>query len=304
MSKRGRFTEEVMTAAMQQVSEELGLPAADARLLRLTNNAVFALPSAGIVIRIARSHRLHERVHKVVGLGRWFGQINAPTIRLAEDLTQPVRVDDLLASVWQYIPPATPLPTVTDLGAVLRKFHTLGPPPLPLPSWDPVADARLRIIDAEGLGSEDRRFLLDWCDRLDPLLTAVRQRANSQLVHGDAHVANLLRDHAGRVVLCDFDATCMGPWQVDLVAVAVGDVRFGRRGIHETLAAAYGYDVTEDPDWTLLREARELKMIAAAVPLLRSSAGVREEFFARLKSVRENEPDAPWTPFAETGRTG
>jgi hypothetical protein len=72
-------------------------------------------------------------------------------------------------------------------------------------------------------------------------------------------------------VLCDFDPTCRGPWQVDLVAVAVGELRFGRAGAHKQLAAAYGYDVTTDPDWPLLREARELKMVAAAVPLLAST---------------------------------
>jgi hypothetical protein len=47
-----------------------------------------------------------------------------------------------------------------------------------------------------------------------------------------------------------------GPSQVDLVAVAVGEASFGRTGAHEQLAAAYGYDVTTDPAWPLLREAR------------------------------------------------
>lgn len=297
----GRFSKEAMTAAMREAANAVGVHPGDARLLGLTNNAVFALPSAGMVIRIARSHRLTNRVYKVVELGRWFEQVDAPTIRLAPNVTQPVRAGTLLASIWSYIPPVAPAPTVEELGPVLREFHSLGPLPERLPAWDPVGDARSRLADAEELSDSDRQFLLDWCDRLEAPVAALQQRAGSGIIHGDAHVSNLLRNAAGRVVLCDFDATCLGPWQVDLVAVAVGEVRFGQRGAHATLAEAYGYDVTTDPDWPLLRDARELKMIAAAVPRLRSSAGVRAEFAARLHSVRENHQHARWKPFAEIG---
>jgi hypothetical protein len=104
-------------------------------------------------------------------------------------------------------------------------------------------------------------------------------------------------------VLCDFDATSLGPWQVDLAAVAVGEARFGRVGAHRRLAAAYGYDVTTDPHWPLLRETRELKMIIAAVPLLASAPGVAGEFALRLHSVLHDDDQARWTPFADLGRS-
>lgn len=295
----GRFTEPAMRQAMHQLAERLDVPAADARLLRLTNNAVFALPAAGLVIRITRSHELHQRVHKVAELSAWFARVDAPTIRLASTGNQPIEVGGLLATVWRYLPPATPAPTVIDLGAVLREFHKLSPPPLALPLWDPVSDARTRLTDAEALSDDDRAFLTEWCDRLDPRIADLNARAPGRLVHGDAHVGNLLRDHASRVVVCDFDATCLGPWQVDLVAVAVGEARFGRAGAHAALADAYGYDVTSDPDWALLREARELKMVVAAVPLLASAPGVAEEFSARLSSIVECDEWARWTPFAD-----
>jgi hypothetical protein len=302
MTGTGRFSEEAMTAAMRTVADELRVRSDDARLLRLTNNAVFALPAAGIVIRITRSHRFHDRVRKVVDLGRWFERIDAPTIRLAPNIAQPVQVGDLLASIWRYLPPTPPAPAVEDLGAVLRDFHHLGPPPFSLPRWDPVRDARTRIADAENLDDGDRSFLLDWCDRLEAPVASLQRQASTQLIHGDAHVGNLLRERTGRVVLCDFDAVCLGPWQVDLAAVAVGEVRFGRRGAHRTLATAYGYDVTADPSWPLLREVRELKMIAAAVPLLCSSAAIRAEFTSRLRSARCGNLDTQWTPFAEISR--
>ncbi|MGW1060297.1 phosphotransferase family protein [Micromonospora rubida] len=288
-----------MTAAMHQVATGLGVPTGDARLLRLTNNAVFALPGAAIVIRIARTHQLYDRVSKVVRLAQWFAQVDAPTIRLAADVEQPVQVGRLLASVWEYVPPTSPAPTAADLGRALREFHTPGVPPFSLSRWDPVGDARRRLDDAEGLGDHDRAFLVDWCDRLEPRLAALRRATEGQLIHGDAHVGNLLREPSGRIVLCDFDATCLGPRQVDLAAVAVGDARFGGDDAYRSLADTYGYDVTTDPDWPLLREARELKMIAAAVPLLASSATIGREFTTRLCSVVEGDHRACWTPFAK-----
>ncbi|MCG5442333.1 aminoglycoside phosphotransferase family protein [Micromonospora sp. NIE79] len=283
---------------MRDVAAILGVSPETALLLQLTNNAVFALPRSGIVIRIARTHQLLDRVTKVVQLGRWFARIDAPTIRLAPDVEQPVRVGDLVASVWSYVRPSPVAPTVEDLGLVLREFHALDVAPIALPAWDPVGDARRRLADAEGLDTNDRDFLVKWCDRLEPQLVALSHREEPKLVHGDAHVGNLLREASGRAVMCDFDATCIGPWQVDLAAVAVGEARFGGTGLHEGLARVYGYDVTSDQSWTVLREARELKMIAAAVPLISNSPSVAGEFADRLKSVREGDPKARWKPFA------
>ncbi|MGW5557262.1 aminoglycoside phosphotransferase family protein [Micromonospora sp. NPDC003944] len=295
----GRFSEEAMTAAMRDIAATLGVSADAAQLLQLTNNAVFALPRFGIVIRIARTHQLLDRVTKVVQLGRWFARVDAPTIRLTPDVEQPVRVGNFVASVWSYVQPSPFAPTVEDLGLVLRDFHALGAAPIALPAWDPVGDARRRLADAEGLDQLDRDFLVRWCDRLEPQLVELSHREEPKLIHGDAHVGNLVRETSGRTVICDFDATCIGPWQVDLVAVAVGEARFGGTGLHEGLATAYGYDVTSDQSWPVLREARELKMIAAAAPLINNSPNVAGEFANRLQSVRENDPTARWKPFAD-----
>jgi Putative homoserine kinase type II (protein kinase fold) len=298
----GRFSEPVMWRAMRQVARQLDVPAQDATLLRLTNNAVFALPTAGLVIRITRSLALADRVHKVARLGAWFEQVGAPTIRLAHRIDQPVPVGGLLATVWRYVPPMLPAPAGPDLGRVLRAFHALPPPPFPVPSWDPVADARIRLADAEALGDRERAFLLGWCDRLEARLARLRDRGEWRLIHGDAHVGNLLRESETRVVLCDFDSTCRGPWPVDLAAVAVGEIRFGRANAHNALAAAYGYDVTRDPDWPLLREVRELKLVVSAVPLLASTPGVAAEFRIRLTSIMDGDENVRWTPYADLTR--
>ncbi|GAA0923244.1 aminoglycoside phosphotransferase family protein [Virgisporangium aurantiacum] len=298
----GRFNEAAMWQALTNIADQIGADYTDAHLLRLTNNAVFALPAAGVVVRITRTHRLHARAHKVAALGAWFEEVDAPTIRLADGIEQPVADGNLLATVWRYVKPHEPSPDACDLGTALHAFHGLGVPPLPLPEWDPIGDARSRITDAEDLDDDDRDYLLAWCDRLEPRLTEFAASVQPGLVHGDAHEGNLLRDATGRVLLCDFDATCTGPWQVDLAPAPANEARFGPYGGHSKLAAAYGYDITQDPAWPILQQARELKMIAAAAPLLASAPGVAAEFQLRLESVRTDDHTVRWTSFGDLPR--
>jgi hypothetical protein len=301
-SPAGRFTEAAMRRTAAKIAHGLGLPG-EVVLLQLSNNAVFVAPGAGAVIRITRSRALGRRAAKAAALGRWFADVNAATICLSSLApNQPIELDGLAATVWVYLPPLAPKPDVTDLGQALRSFHQLGMPPFELPAWDPVGDTRTRIADAEALDSTDRQFLLEWCDRLEPQAAELVQAQAPALVHGDAHVGNLLRENDRRVVLCDFDATSAGPWQFDLVAVPVGEARFGRPGVHAQLAASYGYDVTTDPAWPVLRQARELKMVVGALPRMATSAAVQQEFKIRLESVRQNDHMARWTPFAELER--
>lgn len=303
MSISPRFGEQAVTAALERIAAKIGADSSGARLLRLANNAVFVLPRPGLVVRITLSHRLHDRAHKNAALGAWFDKVDARTIRLAKTpIAQPIEDGRLLSTVWTYVAPHEPQPDGGDLGDALRAYHGLGLPPFPLPQWDPIGDARTRITDAERLPADDRNFLLDWCDRLEPQLRDYAAAMPAGLVHADAHTGNLIRDAAGVALLTDFDATCTGPPAVDLVAEPVNEECFGTHGGHRKLARAYGYDYTQDPAWPLLRDARKLKMIAAAVPLLGINERVVAEFNLRLNSVRTNKPHQPWTPFAALTR--
>lgn len=290
-----------MRKALCELARRLDVDPRDAQLLHLANNAVYALPRSGLVVRITRSHSMYGRVHKVAKLGAWFPTVNAPTIRLASHLSQPVLVDTLLATVWKYLPPTGDTPTISDLGIILREWHAL-PPPDGLPQWNPTTAARHRIADAEGLSAKDRDWLLAWCDNLEPQIFNLNEKHPANLIHGDAHVGNLLQCPAGRIVFCDFDSTCLGPPQVDLAATAAAETWFdGRTGSQDTLASAYGYDVTTDPDWPIFRSARELAYVVGGVPLLKSTPGVAEEFQLRIRSVKNRDESATWTPYAHFG---
>jgi hypothetical protein len=105
--------------------------AGNARLLRLTNNAVFALPAAGQVIRITRSHGLP---HPPDDLPLWNPVGDALTRLDDAEALPPVDREALLGWCSDLAPRITALNTRINLGLVHGDAHTgnlLRRPPRP-----------------------------------------------------------------------------------------------------------------------------------------------------------------------------
>ena len=294
-----KFSAERMHGILNAIADQLNIDPSDAHTLHMSNNAVYALPNAGVVVRITRSTTLHERVHNVVRLGQWLADIDAPTIRLTKGISQPAAYGDVLATVWDVLPPTDVPPTAKDLGTTLKEFHNVDVTGADLPHWDPVGIARKRIADGDLLTEDERHWLLAWCDRVAPQVDTLNTSVPKSLVHGDAHVGNLLRNPDSRTVFCDFDSTCIGPKGVDLASAARAATRFGDRDKHRQLVDSYGYDVTTDPTWPILREARDLAYVVSGVPLMASSEAIANEFRVRLNSVMTGDTDVRWTVYAK-----
>lgn len=192
----GRFTEAAMRRTATRIADRLGVLHDDLTLLRLTNNAVVRpCRRPALVIRETRSHGLRQRGDKIAALGGWVAAVQAPTMRLGADIGQPIEEDGLLATIWTYVPPRTPAPTIDELERLLNDFHRLGIPPIALPTWDPVGDARARLADAEALDERDKEFLLQWCDSLPHQLDKASNADTPVLV---ARHGALRRRSAGR----------------------------------------------------------------------------------------------------------
>jgi aminoglycoside phosphotransferase (APT) family kinase protein len=117
------------------------------------------------------------------------------------------------------------------------------------------------------------------------------------LVHGDAHLGNLIQSPAGPVV-CDFDSSSLGPPEWDLTPLAVGVVRFGEpAGRYRELARTYGMDVTRWSGFAVLRAVRELKLITSVLPIIESRPEVRAELFRRMADVRSGNTSARWARY-------
>jgi aminoglycoside phosphotransferase (APT) family kinase protein len=293
----GRFTPERLTEVLASVCAVAGLDPRGAKLLKFTANAVFRLKTAPVVVRIAGSTALRHRAAKVVQVAGWLAEHDVPAVRLLPTLDQPVYVGDYLATVWQAVPSGGRRPSSRDLAVLLRMMHALPKPAFDLPAWQPLDDVRRRLGDAEELDPADRRFIEDRCAELAQRLAALEYPLTESVVHGDAHLGNLIHSPAGPV-LCDFDSTCIGPPEWDLTPIPVGLRRFGgSRRAARAFAREYGYDVTLWPGFAVLREVRELKLATSVLPILRSHPGVVPELRRRLHSVRTGDTSAGWSRY-------
>lgn len=282
---------------LARVCAAAGLDHRGARLLKFTANAVFQL-RAPVIVRIAGSTALRHRAAKVVRVAGWLAEHDVPAVRLLPGLPQPVQVGPYQATLWQAVPPGRRRPTSRDLAASLRRLHALPRPDFDLPEWAPLDDVQRRLGDAEDLDPADRRFLEDRCAELTQLLTTLDYPLGTTVVHGDAHLGNLVPGPDGPV-LCDFDSTCLGPAEWDLTPIPVGLSRFGgSRRAARRFVREYGFDVTRWPGFTVLREVRELKLATSVLPIMRSNPGVVPELRKRLHSVRTGDTSAGWSRYS------
>ena len=293
----GHFTRDKLAEALSDVCAAAGLDPAGAKLLRVTNNAVFRLVSRPVVVRIVASRALRHRVEKVVRVARWFAEHEVPAVRLLPGIAQPVRVGDHLATVWEEVPGGGSRPRGRDLGRLLRRIHALPMPDFPLPVWHPLDDVRRRVDEAGALDDADRKFLMHRCEDVATRIHELEFALPVSLLHGDAHLGNLIPSPAGPV-LCDFDSSCMGPPEWDLTPLAVGVIRFGDPvGRYRELARTYGLDVTRWAGFPVLREVRELKLITSVLPIMTSNPGVRPELLRRLDDFRRGDTSARWSRY-------
>ncbi|WP_204846109.1 aminoglycoside phosphotransferase family protein [Saccharothrix algeriensis] len=293
----GRFTPAALTAVLERLCAPLGLTHRGARLVKFTSNAVFDLPADRVVVRIVGSMALGHRAEKVVRVARWLADHEVPAVRLVERFPQPLAVGGHLATVWHTVDSGGPPVDGRDLGLLLRRLHSLPPPPFELPRWSPLDDVRRRIADAEELSTSDREFLEERVAAAERRLTDLPTDLPEGVLHGDAHLGNLIPSPDGPV-LCDFDSTSIGPREWDLSTLPVGVARFGHPvRWYRQLARVYGFDVTRWPGFAVLRDVRELKLTTSVLPILRSHPDVRGELRRRLAALRAGDTTTPWTPY-------
>ncbi len=292
-----RFTPDKLAAVLAGVCAVADLDPAGATLLRFATNAVFRLAAQPVVIRICGSWALRHRVGKVVAVADWLADHDFPAVRLLPGLPQPVRIGGYLATVWEEVPTTSYQPTTHDLASLLRRLHELPRPTFVLPAWSPLDDVTRRIADAEQLADDDRDFLERRRAEVAEQLATLEFPLPSAVVHGDAHLGNLIPGLDGPV-LCDFDSTCFGPPEWDLTPIPVALRRFGGSPLQaRQLQRTYGFDVTTWAGFEVLRAVRELNMVTSALPILRSNPEVAPELHRRLASVRSGDSSARWARY-------
>lgn len=283
-----------LTGGLLAVCTQLGLDPTGARLLRNVNNAVFRLSRDPVVVRLVTLPSYVPRAKLAVAAATVFAEHDVPAIRLLPGIPQPVSVGEHVATVWQAVPPTGPQPGGTNLASLLRAVHAVPILCRALPSWDPLTDFDNRLRHTTPMARADRDFLQRRSTELAAAVTELSFALPTAVLHGDAHLGNVIPGPGGPV-LCDFDSCAIGPPEWDLTPVAVSDVRFSKPAAHQRdFIQTYGLDVRSWEGFTVLHGIRDLKLIAGVFPRVGSPPAVQAEFDRRMASLRAGRLSDRW----------
>jgi hypothetical protein len=266
--------------------------------MRLGENALFHLPDADVIVRIARGPDVERDAAKEVAMARWLRDAGLPAAETA-DLAQPIMVEGHPVTFWKRVPNSGVLASTSELGAVLRRVHDLPVPrDLGLPAFDMFRRVGDRLESARGVDAEDVSFLRWRAAELRAEYDELVFPSASGALHGDAHVQNLIKTPSGQAVLIDFEAFAFGPREIDLSTTACErDLGWHSAADYEAFCEAYGYDVTTWDGFAVLRDINHLKMTTWLMQNVSEGPDVAAEFQTRLASLKGVPTGNPWRPF-------
>jgi hypothetical protein len=296
---RNGFSADSTRRTLEIVSAAAGLEAGGAELLRLGENAIYRLRSVPLVARIARTVDYLPAIETEVVVARWLESVAFPAARLAGPADQPFVADGRVVTFWELVSGRTEYGSVAELAALLRWLHDLEPPQsLVLPELRPFARVDARI-DGADLAERDRDFLRARLAELRERYAGLEFVLPAGPVHGDANVGNVIRRADGVAVLIDMDGFAAGPREWDLVLTAMYFERFGWHTAQEYrgFVTGYGFDVMGWPGYPVLRDARELIMVAWLAQNIGESPEIAAEVSKRIADLRGGDGFRDWAPF-------
>jgi hypothetical protein len=288
-------------AAIREGADRLGLDGGRVERLRLHGSGTYLLARERVVAAaVEATDENRRRAVTAVRTTAWLATRDYPAVRPFHEV--PTESAGVVLTWWWYLrqpvrPPRTPSAV---LGRLLRELHALPPPPFPLPVARPLDRLRraLRRDDERArpvLHAGERAFLADRIAALEVGYDGLRSDLGVGLVHNDAHRRNLLaaRQSPHGYVLGDWDGTCWGPREIDLVLEgAPGRLFGGDPAGRAAFGRSYGVDVTRWPGWTVLRDCRELHSLAAYLRVAPGKPAAARELGARVRSLRTGSPRA------------
>jgi aminoglycoside phosphotransferase (APT) family kinase protein len=216
--------------AARDAAGQAGLDSRGCRLIRRFGSAVYHLPAAEAVARVAQL-KLPDtaaRLAASVQVTRWLTETGFPCVEPLS-VTQPVTSHGCVVTFWRYLPQdgpgPGPGPGAADLGRLLRQLHKLGAPPVVLPAYRPLTSVLQAASASLAIDAGQRAWLADRGRQLLAAYDDLCFQLPAGMIHADAWLGNLLR--AGdRVVLADWDNVSAGPREIDLIPTMQA-VRFG-----------------------------------------------------------------------------
>jgi Ser/Thr protein kinase RdoA (MazF antagonist) len=280
------FTSAPAVQVAKDAADAVGLGNEHAELIRLGSNAIVRLPG-GVIARVARDESWMQTSEREVGVAAALIRAEVSCVQ-PWPVRQPVIVDGHPVTFWAEVPGPLEQPTLAELGLVLRQMHAVDVD-LGLPMLDPWAHIPERIEQAP-INAAARQVLRDVLHEVQDEWTAARFQLAAGLIHGDAHLGNVVRSAVGSVVLIDLDSACVGPREWDLAPTGLYATSLGwiSRAEYESFVAAYGgFDVTTAPAFPLLSRMRELRMTAWIAMHANESQALGDEVAHRIACLAD-----------------
>lgn len=299
------LTEERARAVLSAALPPYRAGTAEARLLALGENAVFAVDSLSLVVRISRDLEVWDRAARELRIADWLAREGLPAVRPDRRFgpEQPLPFANHLVTYWQRLPDPVRPAGPRDLAELLRMVHALpdppaDPAPLTLPRRDLLGGVeRWLRLAGDAIDPADAAYLRA---RRDDFATAVEELAPRLApgpIHGDALPRNV---HIGPdgPVLVDLETFSHDLREHDLVVMALSRDRYGLGAAeYDAFVAEYGWDVREWPGCAVLRGARETASCAWVSQHAPGNPAARTEFARRIASLREGDTAVRWHTF-------
>ncbi|GIF02359.1 aminoglycoside phosphotransferase family protein [Paractinoplanes rishiriensis] len=268
------------------------------RLMRLGENALYHLPAASAVVRIARTMDYWDDAVNEVRVARWLADQRFPAAEVV-DVEQPIQVSGHPVTFWRYIDGRDGnRDDIGTLGTVLRRLHQLPKPgTFTLPTEDILGrvEGRIAIADVPSL---DKAFLLAQLRELRLGLDSLHFPLSPAPTHGDAHSENIMI-REGMPLLIDFERFAWGQpeWDLAMTATEYETAGWWTAAEYGSFVSAYGFDVRSwSEGFPFLRRVHELKMTTWLMQNVGESAEIADEYAVRMRTIRDG-IRSTWRPF-------
>ncbi|MGW1927516.1 phosphotransferase, partial [Streptomyces massasporeus] len=173
----------------REILAAAGLPVAEARLLALGENAVFAV--GDLAVKVGRDAELFERAERELALAAWLADAGVPAVRAAEE--KPRLVEGHPLTFWHRLPEAVRPAEPRDLAPLLRRIHALPEPAaFTLPRRELLGGVeRWLRLAGDAIDPADAAFLRERRDAFAPAAAALTPHLTPGPIHGDALPRNV-----------------------------------------------------------------------------------------------------------------
>jgi hypothetical protein len=286
------FTSEFTREVLFKACREIGIKPPSVKLLRHQTNGVYLLSDEMLVAKVARPEYSIDHTKRTVAVVRWLMQMSFPTVPLA-DFDQPVVIDGSAVTFWNYLPQDEPV-RAADIAGPLRQLHSLAGPPVAVPALDAIPAIWFSISNETILTKDEHEYLAARCTALAAAAHGMIYEQPACILHGDPQQANALLN-AEHAVLSDWDSLVTGPAEWDLVTIDVHCRRFSYPPAeYEDFCASYGRDVRQWDGYPVLRDIRELRMIATNARKSAPGSPAAAEVKRRISLLRDGEEESRW----------